>query len=368
VDGDNIVINNRTDALPWNENLTIAKSLTFVSAVDNIQWWMNGTISITMGENREINLVGLRNTMAGGGITRTGTVPVNRTRVSVVNTDLSGNIDMSSSGINLLVSSSKARDVVMSFGRVFGNDLWSLTVYADPSITEDVIQIVGNRMGESGSSGGNGLLWNSNSQYIFLSNNYIKGGGPSAVAIAALKAGAGTNKIINCTLMDAQGHGSSSSQAGLQIAYSGTAPLYVENCLMGGTASSNYWSNGIYLAGANLPYVIFTYNIYWNTNGVGHIPSAALNNTPNVVASPPNTNTLGAPLVAGTVDTGTPANSDLDLDLTRNNVGCYGGSYSLDNFLPFMSNPQSSRVSFVTTPRVVNQGGTVNVTATGFDK
>jgi hypothetical protein len=33
-----------------------------------------------------------------------------------------------------------------------------------------------------------------------------------------------------------------------------------------------------------------------------------------------------------------------------------------------MTNPESARVNFVTAPRVVSQGGVVNIQAFGFDK
>lgn len=365
VDGDNIVINNRTDLLPWIENLTVAKSLTFISAVDNVQWWMEGSITITMADNREVNFVGMRNTLTTS-VTRTGVAPANRTRVSFVNCDLTNvNITMGTSGVNLLLSSSKARDVSFSYGRVFGCDLRSLQVDADAVATEDVIQIVGNRIGINLTPASYGLVWGSNTQYIFLSNNYVKSFNQSACFIGQMKVGAGTNKIINCTISCQSTAFTSNGYAGLFISYSGLGVLAVENCILGGNYfNSSQGACGVYVGVGN---VTFTYNLYYNPYSC-FTPSSTLNNFSSAVGNPGNIGGLGNILVAGSVDAGSPANSDLDLDLTRNDVGCYGGSYSLDNFLPFMSNPQSSRVSFVTTPRVVNQGGTVNVTATGFDK
>ena len=37
-DGDQILINNRTDLLPWQENITVNKSLSFLRAVDNVKF------------------------------------------------------------------------------------------------------------------------------------------------------------------------------------------------------------------------------------------------------------------------------------------------------------------------------------------
>jgi hypothetical protein len=53
------------------------------------------------------------------------------------------------------------------------------------------------------------------------------------------------------------------------------------------------------------------------------------------------------------------------LDLTVNDVGAYGGSYSLSNFYPVTG---SARVYFVKAPRTVLQSGTLNVRANSFDR
>ena len=66
-------------------------------------------------------------------------------------------------------------------------------------------------------------------------------------------------------------------------------------------------------------------------------------------------------------NTGNPSNQYLDLDLTRNDIGCFGGSNSFANYHP-IDDGKSSRVSFVTTPRVLYQGETFTPSVIGFDK
>ncbi|HRT52925.1 MAG TPA: hypothetical protein P5291_02520 [Flavobacteriales bacterium] len=65
------------------------------------------------------------------------------------------------------------------------------------------------------------------------------------------------------------------------------------------------------------------------------------------------------------IDAGDPDPRYLDLDLTTNDVGCYGGSNSRANFTTPMG---SAVVGFMNAPRVVAQGETVNISATGFDR
>lgn len=361
VDGDQIIINNRTDGLPWLENLTIGKTLTFVSAVDNIQWWMEGTIAITMAEGRNVTIVGLRNTSASGNITRSGTTPVNRTAVNILYSDITGDITMGS-GINFYMGSSKGRNVTYTFGRIYGNDILSLTCNADAVTTEDVNQVIGNRIGSGG------YTQASNTQYLFCSNNYVRGS-VNGLFVSALKSGATTNRIVNCALVTTSTNSIGSANAGLSLNHT-TGLLTVENCVMGGYYfNSSFGSCGIYATTNAQNITTFTYNMYFNQYSFGFNPSSSLANISSGFANYSNYNADGT-LTSGTahIDTGTPANTGLDLDLSRNDIGVMGGSYSLANFLPFMSNVESSRVNFMNTPRIVNQGGTVSVQVIGYDK
>jgi hypothetical protein len=369
VDGDQIIINNRTDGLPWLENLSINKSLTFVSAVDNVQWWMEGTISITMAESRNVTIVGLRNTSTSGNITRTGTTPVNRTVVNILYSDIASDVNMSSAGINLYLGSSKARDVIYSFGKIYGNDIRSLTINADAVATEDVNMVIGNRIGASNTANTYALYQLSNTQYLFCSNNYVRSGNQSAMIVSALKSGATTNRIVNCALVCAYGSNVANNFAGLSLSQtSGT--LTVENCTIGGNYNGvSNGSHAIYAQPTAQAITTFTYCMYYNNYVAGYNPSSSLNNVSNFSSNYSNYNIDGT-FTTGTshVDAGNPSNASLDLDLSRNDIGVMGGSYSIANFLPYMSNVESSRVNFMNTPRIVNQGGTVSVQVIGYDK
>lgn len=87
----------------------------------------------------------------------------------------------------------------------------------------------------------------------------------------------------------------------------------------------------------------------------------------NLLAAPSWINTttgqpsLGSPLI----DAGDPDPRYLDLDLTTNDAGCYGGSNSRENFTTPVG---SAVVGFMQAPRVVAQGEPVNISATGFDR
>ena len=365
-DGDIIIVNNRQDALPWVEDLTINKSLTFVSAVDNIQWWMEGNISIATAEGRNVTIVGMKNPSSWGQITKTGANPVSRTLLNITYSEIGGDITMIS-GVNLYLGSSKARNVSFSYGKIIGNDLYSLSCSPDAVATEDVNLIIGNRIGYNIGTPTNAFTTTSTSQYLFFSNNLAKAN-EYGILISALKSGTVPNRIVNSVAITI-----SWLNSALYIGQA-SGQLLVDNSMLCGNYGNSYNSgSGVKSSGSvATSLTTFTYNIYYNPSGSlagtislnsaqGNLASSAVNST--------LINSSGLP-TSGTVqvNAGSPMNEYLDLDLTRNDVGVYGGSYSHTNFLPFMSNTESSRVNYMNTPRVVNQGGTVNVQVIGYDK
>jgi hypothetical protein len=106
----------------------------------------------------------------------------------------------------------------------------------------------------------------------------------------------------------------------------------------------------------------YNYAVPFNWTGMTNdgTNQAATNTTLN--ADGLNTNAL-----SNTINGGTPDSAYADINLTRNDVGCYGGSYTLDNFFPITASDWA-RVILVTAPRRVLVNGTIQVKATGYDK
>jgi len=364
-DGDNIVINNRTDALPWTENLTINKTLTFVSAVDNVQWLLDGTISIVTAEGRVITIVGMKNMAPLGHITKTGAVPVNRTKLNITYSEIVGNITMVS-GVDLFLGSSKAGIVTFSYGKIIGNELNSAVCNTDANASEDVTLIIGNRVGTVGYVPTNGFEINTTSHYLNFSNNLVHGS-YYGVLITALKSGASTSAITNCVLTTS----ATSGGCALYIGQS-SGNLNVDNSMLcGNFVQSNPGACGVRQANNGGTLTNFTYNLYYSAGTGCFSLNSVQGNIFTGDVERDNINTLtGLPINSwtGYVNAGSPMNTFLDLDLTRNDIGVYGGSYSFNNFMPFMNNTESSRVIYVNTPRIVNQGTTMSVQAIGYDK
>jgi hypothetical protein len=296
-----------------------------------------------------------------GSFALSGSTPTFRTNVSIVQSDITGNIAFTASGVNLLLSNTKASIVQFTFGKVLGCDLRNLTMFGDAISSDDVNLIVGNRVGYAYTPIGNSVTLQSTTQYVFFSNNFCYNtNSDDALSVTALKGGPIGNRILNCTLIQlgtTENPASSASAVALRLNFANGPLLTVENSSFGGYYSTaSVGANGfIQLNGSSN--TTLTYNMYYNAYGSGTTPSATLANFSNTAATY-NVNADGSSSSAVTVNAGNPLNDYLDLDLSRNDIGCFGGSYSRENFWP-MVNTQSSRVIYVTTPRVVNQGKVV---------
>ena len=69
VDGDRIIIKNRAGDIPWIENITIDKSLQFLSYADNGFFVVQGNYTVQAATGRQVTIIGMRNT--AGNITGT---------------------------------------------------------------------------------------------------------------------------------------------------------------------------------------------------------------------------------------------------------------------------------------------------------
>jgi hypothetical protein len=72
-------------------------------------------------------------------------------------------------------------------------------------------------------------------------------------------------------------------------------------------------------------------------------------------------------LLTGTgIDGGSPDLQYSDLDLSRNDAGCFGGSLSRENFLSATTG--STQVTLFNAPGRVLNGQSINISGEGFDK
>lgn len=125
VDGDRILVKNRAGDIPWIENITVDKSLQFLSYADNGFFVVQGTYSIVPATGRQVTIIGMRNT-AGGIQAASGTSAVRGTRVQVIDSYfVNGGVQLASQYFDVDVVGCTLQNgtVGLFYGNVIGNDI-----------------------------------------------------------------------------------------------------------------------------------------------------------------------------------------------------------------------------------------------------
>lgn len=361
-DGDRIVIHNRMGGLAWVEDVTVAKSLTFVSAVAGQRYLVAGNYLIAPSTGgKEIRFVGMEN--QSGGFRATSGAPTGvRCKVFIVDVLLNGNINFDQSNYDITVANSDlVGNITIAFGGIYGNDVEGyvelLSVSDIPS--NNISRVIGNQINASGWSYG---LRNSSSDHFFhFLNNFVTGGS-DGIAVSGIKpSGLEDNLIVNNSVY---------TQDGIMVFATGAAggKLYVENNAVE-RAGSFSGSDGIYVNSGAAYYHYVGYNQVASRYATPlTLGGAAAGTATNVVQSNLFLQlTDGSVYGTGVVDGGNPDPAYYDHDLTPNNPGAHGGSYSIVNHFPRSANPGPA-VFFVKSPRVQFQGMNIDVEAIGADR
>ncbi len=370
VNGDRIIIKNRAGDIPWIENITIDKSLEFLSYANDGYFVVQGTYNIAPADGRVVLINGMRNT-AGSIGAAAGSSSVRGTRVRVVDSYfVNGGINLANTFFDADVVGCTLVNGTVSicFGNVVGNDIDGSNI-SDEAIsvsttssgaTIDTCAIIGNKVKSKVSY--EGIFGSSFGQIFHIRNNYIQHGW-MGIEVYEGPVSTAANLIWNNTVI---GYTGSSTIYGINFANTNSGTIWeVMNNAVGATWSGGS-TRGINNDSGNSGQI----NVYYNhVNATTSVPidvgfTFSGNNTidqPVVVYS--DGTFLNAPAA---IDGGNPAAPFYDLDLTTGDAGAYGGSYTLTNFFPLQSG--AARVFMTGHPFNVRQGSTLRVRATAFDR
>ena len=344
--------------------IRITKSIQILSANEGAYYSVDAPIINITPSTAGINVTIIGMKLLTGSIVSTIASPTgSRSTINLLNDSLSdGAITINHDNYNLTVASSHIQaGLTFRFGKALGNISRSpITINSDASVNNplDTVLVIGNKVYGYSASNYSGIYWNSNTHFFSIQNNFItltyplNGYGYGVYIATSKNSNAGMNVINNNTIFK-------SSFSFVMGVYSiGSANSFTEivnNLTVGSASYAVYVSSG----NSSVHYNYFTSaSLYGFTNDGTNI--AATNTTLNIEGL--NTNPS-----SNTINGGTPDSAYADINLTRNDVGCYGGSYTLDNFFPITSNDWA-KVILVTAPRRVLVNGTINVKALGFDK
>ncbi len=324
IDGDRILL----EPGVYREDLTVSMSITILPNQENSRPTIDGPIMIAGADGKRVVFMGIRCT---GFMLKSGSY-TSRTEVKLIGSRIDRLIDLRDPYIHVeLLRDTISCQVSLSSGTVIGNEIPGCQVSGEgvagvivqgPTNLPDELWVIGNSIG--GLAPGLGVSITSDSRFR-VENNYVRGY-PAYPAVAVQRPGLRPLPPM-CTVLNNTLHQTGTSNFALGVSY---AP----NVLVRNNA-------------------LITYGV----GGAPYNPIVTLADIDAITGGP----SAGSPLI----NAGDPDPRYLDLDLTTNDVGCYGGSNSRANFTTPMG---SAVVGFMQAPRVVSQGDAVNINAVGFDR
>lgn len=370
VDGDRIFVEPKAGGAAYIESLSITKSVQILSKIESQKFAVQGDVNITPSTIEDVVIIGMA---LAGNLSSTGDASAaGRTKVKILFCELDGNITFNNNNYFVVIANSEINGAI-SFrsGHIIGNVINSSSNHSvyigdeDPggaAHISDTIRIIGNRISNSSTSyfGINGYTYD---YFYQICNNYIYYTSRGIYLSRWNTSLDGTNEIMNNTL---KRYSTSTTNYGMTLSGITTGGVVkVYNNLFDGYSSGStdyamYYSameNGIVYTSYNYFDAGFDYYLYSFTNDGTNVTGASF--TIDAVSGQPSSGTYA--------NVGHPDNIYYDLDLTRNDVGCYGGSYSAINYFP-IGDSNNARVFDLKIPRAVYSGNPIRVEAEGFDK
>lgn len=349
-DGDRIIIRPKASNLPYIENLTIDKSVTLVSEINFSRYVLQGTITIAPLADR---VVTLHNVSSNFALNVSAATTGGRTTLNVFNS-LFSLITADKANTSLNMSGCTTSTVALSHGRCTANTLQQFalngTALESNPAAED-IEIIANNI----TSGGAGIVVNQRNYPIRLLNNFLPSGN---ISINLAKNGS-SNEIRNNVI----NYGTYSALY-IDVATGTSATFMVlNNELATNSTLSNYAEIHNNNTGTATVYAFNNISASAFTT-IGTI--AASGNIGNASLSiNSSTYTITG---TGIVNGGAIDDEYADIDLTRNDIGNFGGSDSWANYWP-TSVGNKPQVNYLNTPRRIYTGTTeMNATGSGYTK
>lgn len=349
--GDRIIIKPKANNAAYVENLTINKSLTFVSETAYTKYFIRGTVTISPAVGRVVTINGLSSgnftiyNVVAGGATVGG-----RTTINLYNCYLN-NVDTSAVNTTTNMSGCVVSGYVyFSHGRITGNSMQSIIAYGtvtDTSLAADDVEIIGNAVSF-------GIVNQQNNYNFKFYNNFT-----SSFGIYYAKTG-GSNEIVNNTVYQPNGGDVAPIYIGINgNAGSGGNVAIMNNAISFAVAQTNACIQNVNSVAA----VTATYNLSTNP----FVTEGTITQSNNTGSANMTFNDVMHTVTGMNVNAGNPAVQYTDLDLTRNDAGCGGGSNSFTNYWP-ADGGNRAQINYLVTPRIMTTGNTLNVSGSGFSK
>ena len=344
----------------YTENLAIAKSLTIVSAVPNTRFSVVGNVTITSAPTQEVIIIG--GEFSGDIVANTGTATLASKGNFILSDSKCPNV-YAGNFVSSKILFSEMTDVGILHGKIIGCLISSIYINDGPNTSlNDTIFIIGNKVTFQ-------IQWNNNDCYFLIANNYVKSSNPGIVLYDFQYNVNKKNNIINNSIINTQTGSGGAGSYGQCLILQGLSGSNLSNidvtgnymkALSTGNASIPYISCGMSTCYSNyLGRAKLYYNYIKSSNG-----AVADNVVGNVISATVfNHDELGKVTDALVVNQGSPALQYYDIDLTRNDIGTFGGPYSIDNY--WNTATGRARVYDLNMPFEIWNGSTPSIKAEG---
>ena len=311
-DGDRILLEPN---IPIFESVSIDKSLEIVSTAVDTAFNINGTVTIIANANKEIKLVGAHvNALSFSSGTADSS---SLCKFYFIDSELIGAAGIDSRNkyveTNVLFCSSLDRYVRFDYGKIIGSYISSFISAVDCKIIANQIVSLESQLGGSYLVANNNFYNGYN--FSIASNNVhqliIDGGGNST----------NTNYIINNRFR------SVNDVYGSSYGYNNNIYIYASS----NNTDISILNNSFYLENdawdswnirhQNHPSLFVEYNNFWNVGASGYQGVQGYGFNLNYA----NSNAV-------TANAGHPGIRYFDIDMSRNDIGIYGGPYSWNNY------------------------------------
>lgn len=351
-DGDRIIIRPKSGGIPYLENLVVNKSLSFVSETNFAKYLIQGNISITPAAGRVITFSNLNLT---SGITVTAATTGGRATVNVFNCAIGGDINTQQSNVSLYASGNTiTSSIYFTHGRITGNSCFNIglsTSATDSSPATDDIEIIANVVSYSA----NAIDFNQKNYNFKVLNNFLTNG---YINISAVKNG-GSNEIRNNVVNSTSG--STYYPIFISLSTGNTGFISVLNNVL----NYSYTSSSYKIYSASTLASVYA---FYNMTSSSFVTTGVSSQSSNVSNASITVNTSTYTVTGANVNAGYPEDDYADIDLTRNDIGNYGGSNSWANYWP-TSVGNKPQVNYLNTPRRIFVGtSTMNATGAGHSK
>jgi hypothetical protein len=336
----------------YSENLTITKSLTITSAVSGTRFSVVGTVTITSAPNQDVIIIGGEFSSSINANTGTATLA---SKGLVTLSDCKSSQITTADFIKSKVLFSKITGTIgIRHGKIIGSEANTIIVYDGPNAgVGDTIFIIGNKILSSGQS----INWNNNDNYFFIANNYVYTG---CLVIYNFQYNSTIkNTILNNTFnSNYYNYGNCLRLAGFANANMSNIEVY-NNLFFSNTTPNDDIGCGASTCSTFTGTAKFNNNIY--EGNLGSVGEAVVGNV--ITTTTFTIDSFGKSTDALIVNQGSPALQYYDIDLTRNDIGTYGGPYSIDNY--WNTAAGRARVYDLTIPFEIWNGSTPSIKAEG---